>query len=64
MLVAGTVAGVASFMDWQLNPGGIFHGAAGTNWSIVWATWASWFAPVFLLVAVLLIPALVWYTRR
>ena len=48
---AGTGVGliVASWMtmlDWRLNPGGIFRGAEGTNWSIVIETGLSWFVPV------------------
>lgn len=45
--IAGVcVATIMTFLDWRLNPGGIFHGATGTNWTIVLETAISWFAPV------------------
>ena len=51
-LLAGlVVATVATLLDWRLNPGGIFHDAAGTNWAVVAETAMSWFLPVALLVA-------------
>ena len=34
-----------TWSDWRLNPGGIFHGASGTNWSFVFETAISWFVP-------------------
>ncbi len=50
-LAAGAGAGlivavVMTFIDWRLNPGGIFHEAGKTDWSIVWDTALSWFWPV------------------
>lgn len=54
-LVAGIAAGVAvaaimTFLDWRLNPGGVFHDEAGTHWRAVWQTLISWFLPVALVV--------------
>ena len=40
------VASVMTFLDWRLNPGGIFHDAQGTDWSVVWETAVSWFTPI------------------
>lgn len=62
LLVSATVAGIATYLDWRLNPDGIFQGADGTDWAVVWETWISWFAPVLLLAAIVL--ALAWYARR
>lgn len=40
------VAAVMTFIDWRLNPGGIFHAEGHTNWAIVRETAFSWFWPV------------------
>ena len=40
------VASVMTFLDWRLNPGGIFHDAQSTDWGIVWETAMSWFTPI------------------
>jgi protein-S-isoprenylcysteine O-methyltransferase Ste14 len=58
------VASVMSFLDWRLNPDGIFHGEGGTSWAVVWETWVSWFVPVALLAAAILLPVLLWRSRR
>lgn len=33
--------------EWLENPGGIFHGQNGTNWSFIYDTGISWFLPTF-----------------
>ncbi len=43
------VAGSMTFVDWRLNPSGMFHNEQGTNWTIVSETALSWFWPVALL---------------
>jgi hypothetical protein len=58
------VASAMSFLDWRLNPGGIFHSETGTNWHVVWETWLSWFIPVFFLVGAVTLPVLFWRSRR
>jgi len=58
------VAAAMTFLDWRLNPSGIFHGAEGTNWSFVMDTALSWFGPVFVLASVLALPVAVWLSRR
>ena len=40
------MAAVMTCIDWLENPGGIFHDASATNWSFVFETAWSWFAPV------------------
>jgi hypothetical protein len=40
------VASVMTFLDWRLNPGGIFHDAQGTDWGIVSETAVRWFTPI------------------
>ena len=57
------VSVVMTFLDWRLNPGGIFHGAEGTDWMIVWETAFSWFAPAFVLAVVLALPVAIWKSR-
>ena len=47
------VAAIATWRDWRGNPGGIFHGADGTDWSVVAETGWTWFWPVALLAAAL-----------
>jgi hypothetical protein len=61
------VSAVMTFLDWRLNPGGVFHGAAGTDWLIVRDTAWSWFWPVALAGAALALPVvgfLQWRKRR
>ena len=55
----GATATVMTWFEMRLNPSGIFHGPAGTNWSFVWETWISWFLPTFGLVAVLMLPLVI-----
>ena len=52
VVVGFMVAAVMTFLDWRLNPGGIFHNARGTDWTVVVETAVSWFAPVSVLVSV------------
>ncbi len=52
--IVGTLTGIVvsaimTFLDWRLNPGGIFHNDAGTNWTIVAETAFSWLWPVALI---------------
>ena len=46
------VASVMSYRDWRLNPGDVFRGPDGTDWGVVWDTFASWMWPVALAVGV------------
>lgn len=63
-LVAFLIAAVMTFIDWRLNPGGIFRGPAGADWQIVWDTWISWFLPVFPVAALLALVILGVVSRR
>ena len=48
-LVTATIpASVVTILDWHTNPGGIFHNDSGTDWTIVWETWVSWFGPLII----------------
>jgi hypothetical protein len=58
------VASTMSFLDWRLNPGGLFHGPGGTSWRVVWETWVSWFVPVFFLVAAVALSVVLWRSQR
>jgi hypothetical protein len=46
--IAATLSVIMATSAWIENPDGIFHGAAGTNWSFVGETAWSWFAPTAL----------------
>ena len=64
-LAAGlVVAGVMTYLDWRLNPGGIFHGTAGTNWPVLLETVWTWFLPVGPLEAALSTAVLFGLRRR
>lgn len=64
-IVAGALtATLMAFLDWRGNPAGLFHDESGTNWTIVRATWISWFAPVTASVAALSLPLLYWLAKR
>jgi len=63
-VVGLAVAAVMTFLDWRLNPSGIFHGAEGTNWTFVIDTALSWFGPIFVLASVLALPVAIWRSRR
>ena len=58
------VASVMSFLDWRLNPNGIFHSDLGTNWQFVRETWISWFIPLFLAGGAVSVPVLFLLSRR
>ena len=45
------VAFIMTFLGWRLNPGGIFHNAQGTDWTIVIETAVSWFVPMSVVVS-------------
>ena len=48
VLIGLVVSSVMTFMDWRLNPAGIFHNEAGTDWEVVTETALSWLWPVAL----------------
>lgn len=58
------VASVMSFLDWSLNPSGIYHSDIGTNWQFVWDTWISWFMPACAAGSAVSVPALTWWSKR
>ena len=58
------VGAVMTFLDWRLNPGGIFHSDSGTSWTVVWDTWFSWFAPLSVIVAGISAAFLYWRAKR
>ncbi len=45
-VIGSTVAAVMTYLDWRMNPGGIFVSAGQTDWTIVRETAFSWFWPV------------------
>ncbi len=57
------VALAMSYVDWQHNPQGIFHNELSTNWDIVLDTAISWFVPVALIMSVLSMAVLSWFSR-
>ncbi len=60
LLVAVFVAGVMTFMDWRLNPAGIFRTDAGTDWTRVAETAASWFFPTAVIAGIITVPVSLW----
>ena len=58
------VAAWMTLLDWRINPGGIFRGTDGTNWSIVIETGWSWFLPVTVVVTALVLVVLFFVGRR
>lgn len=58
------VASAMSFVDWRINPGGVFRDEQGTRWLIVGETWLSWFVPVALAAAAMLAPLVTFLSRR
>ncbi len=63
-LVGLMVAVGMTFVDWRLNPAGIFHSEEGTDWNIVVETAFSWFWPVALIVLVLTVIMHSWISRE
>lgn len=57
-LVGLVVSVVMTFLDWRLNPAGLFYDESGTDWAIVTETAFSWLWPValvtFLAIAMIL----------
>jgi len=48
-LLAGSIVSAAmTFVDWLLNPAGLFHTELGTDWGVVTETALSWLGPVTL----------------
>ena len=64
MLVALLVAILPTAIHWYDNPGGIFRADYGTNWSIVFETWLSWFWPVAILTVPLALLIHAWSSNR
>ena len=63
-LTAGSLVSLpATFLDWRLNPGGIFHSQSGTDWVVVTETFVSWFVPVALVALVITVAVHSWITR-
>ena len=58
------VAAWMTLLDWRLNPGGIFRGTHGTNWSIVIETGWSWFLPVTIVATAIVLVVLFLVGRR
>jgi len=63
-LVGLIIAVGMTFVDWRLNPAGIFHSEEGTDWDIVFETALSWFWPVALIVLVLTVIMHSWISRE
>jgi hypothetical protein len=64
LIIALGVAIVPTFMDWRLNPGGLFHGGIGTHWGVVLETAWTWFWPVFLGVVPLTVLVHAWVVHE
>ena len=64
LFIAFAASAVPAFMDWRLNPGGLFRSGAGTHWGIVIETMWTWFWPVFLLVVPVTVLLHAWWQVR
>lgn len=60
LLIALIVACVMTFMDWRLNPSGIFRGESGTHWARVAETATSWFLPTAAIACIVTVPVSLW----
>jgi uncharacterized membrane protein len=64
LLVALIGSIVPTFIDWRLNPGGIFRGSEGTNWGVVVETIWTWFWPLFLVIVPIAVLLYAWLEHR
>ncbi len=64
MVIGLLVSAVMTFLDWRLNPGGIFHDAAGTHWNVVCETAVSWWLPTAAVASLAALPCVTWRLRR
>jgi len=55
-----STSGIMTWLDWRVNPSGLFHGQDGTNWPVVGETMLSWLWPLTLLGVVMLLPLWLW----
>jgi len=40
---------LATWLDWRVNPSGIFYSELVIHWSVVWQTLGSWLWPLWLM---------------
>ena len=67
LLTGLVVSATMTFMDWRLNPAGLFRSERGTDWAIVSETALSWFMPVSLgtfLAAAIVLYSIAWIKSR
>lgn len=63
--IALVAATTMTWLDWRLNPGGIFrHQEGTTNGPIVLETALSWFVPILLFASVLALSVTCWRSRH
>lgn len=55
---------VMTYLDWRLNPDGLFRDFRGTDWDVVTETAVSWFVPVSVLCSALALLVLFFTSRR
>jgi hypothetical protein len=53
IVTALLITALFTTLDWARNFGGIFQNESGTNWTIVYETALSWFAPSLLLISLI-----------
>ena len=63
-LLSLLASAIPTFMDWYTNPAGLFHGAGGTHWKIVFETMFSWLWPFFMLFGPVSIAVVTWRASR
>jgi hypothetical protein len=64
ILVAFLVATLPTAINWYDNFGGIFRSDSGTDWSIVFETWFSWFWPVVIISVPVALLLHAWISNR
>ena len=64
ILFAVLISCIPTAIDWYINPAELFHNQSGTNWSIIFETWFSWFLPFALLLVPMLILFHAWMNNR
>lgn len=48
-VLAVVVASIMTWLDWRVNPNGIFYSESVIHWSVVWQTLSSWLWPLWLM---------------
>ncbi len=53
LVIALLLSMLATWMDWRVNPSGIFYSESVIHWLVVWQTLSSWLWPLWVMLAAL-----------